>query len=416
MKARNLLILVVCIVGLGALIAHRINLSNQKAETVKNNSQKVHVPTISTTKVTRDKIETYTIITGTIRPLNEVDIYSKVAGRIVTLSVDVGSVVKKGQVLATIEPEVYQLQLKQAVAAVEGAKAGVQNAQRNKESAETLAQSQNIADVQLVGARSGLQGAQAQLMQAEAMLDLSKENYKNTRITSPIDGIITKKNVNIGVMVTPSALNPMTALFQVQDRSKLKLDATIDEREIKYVKEDQTVSFQLDAYTDETFYGKVKKIYPTLDAMSRRASVEIWLEDISDSIANKIYTNMFARGKIIQKQIDNVLLIPKTALLKESSTPAVYSFDGSNVHKKDISLGESDEQFVIVENGLSEGDEIVLTGQSQLEDNKQATRSELVEVKKNNTENRKTENKPLESNSGSITPPPPADAPADASK
>jgi len=366
---KKFMVALVLIIAFGALAGYRINARIETDKTARDRTTEITVPAVTVAPVGNRSMQARVQITGNIRPENEVDIFSKASGRVVQVNAALGDRVKKGQVLARLEQEIYALQLKQANGALEAAKANLSNAQKNAESAESLAKTSNIPDVQLAAARSGLQGARAGVIQAEASVGLARENLQNTRITSPIEGVVTRKNMNIGMMAAPGAMNPQSALFQVQSLNTLKLEATIDEREIPLVSIGQPVEFKVDAYPDLQFRGTVSRQAPALDPVTRRANLEIAIQNPD----GKLYANMFARGEIMQKESHETLALPQTALVKGTSSPSVFVAEGTVVKLRPVTLGESDGVFVAIRNGLKEGDQVVLTGHSRLSDGMQVS-------------------------------------------
>ena len=361
------MILIVTVLLLAGLIGYRLTSKMSNDAAVDARSKVVTLPSVTASPVERRALSTRVLITGNIRPVNEADIFARVGGPITKVLVEVGDVVEKGQTLAVIESDMYSLQVQQAQAALQMAEAGLSSTQRGADSAESLAKSQNISDVGLTQARSGLAASRAQVAQAKAALAMARENLSNSHITSPIAGVVTRRLAQVGMMVAPAAMNPAAALFQVQDRSHLKIDATIDEREVAFVKPGMAVAVQADAWPNESFQGTVRLVAPTLDPISHRAQVEVTLEDAG----GKLLANMFARGTLAQSTEAEGLAIPEAALVKGASKPSVYVLEGDKVSLREVSLGVSDGGYVAVLSGLSEGDTIVPTGHSRLADGMQ---------------------------------------------
>lgn len=357
------------LIAILGMVGYRLAMRSEKEAAVKARTAEVVAPAVKAEAIANRMINARVVITGTIRPQNEVDITARVAGRVTDVKAVMSSKVKKGQVLAVIEPDIYALQLKQAQGALEGAKANLMTAQKNAESAETLAKTNNIADLALTQARSGLVAARAAVMQAEAAVGLARENFENTRVTSPIDGVVTRKNVSIGAMVGPGGAGPQSALFQVQNLSLLKLEASIDEKEVPFVKLGQTVMFEVDAFPGEKFEGKVALLSPSLDPVSRRASLEITI----NNAAGRLYANMFARGEIQQPAASETLSMPLAALVKGASTPTVYVLEGDSAKSRAVVLGANDGIYAEVREGLKDGEQVVTNGQTLLADGMKVT-------------------------------------------
>lgn len=361
------MILIVTVLLLFGLIGYRLTTKLSNDAAVEARSKVVTLPTVTTSLVERRVLSSRVLITGNIRPESEVDIFARVGGPITQVMVEIGDEVKKGQTLAVIESDIYRLQVQQAQAALQMAEAGLSSTQRGADSAESLAKTQNISDVSLTQARSGLAASRAQVAQARAALAMARENLSNSQITSPIDGVVTRRLAQLGMMVAPAAMNPAAALFQVQDRSRLKIDATIDEKELAFVQPGMAVQVQVDAWPGEIFQGTVKLVSLTLDPISHRAQVEVTLQDDGA----KLLANMFARGTLVQSTEAEGLAIPESALVKGVSKPSVYVLSGDKVNLKEVSLGVSDGGYVAVVAGLNEGETIIPAGHSRLGDGMQ---------------------------------------------
>lgn len=352
---------IVFVLALLGLIGYRITLNKANQAAVASRSQEVVIPSVSVEAVANRQLIPKVVITGNIRPHNEVDIVSRASGRIISVKFRVGDKVKKGDVLALVEQDIAVQQVKQARGALEAARANLMNAQRSNQSAEALGKESSIAEVQLVGSRAGLKAAEAGVMQTEAAVALAEENLKNTRLTSPIDGVVTKKNVNEGMMVNPGA-GPGSVLFQIQSLAELKLESNVDEREVKFVKAGQPVSFEVDAWPGEKFTGKVTVISPSLDSATRRAAIEIAV----DNAAGKLFANMFAQGQLLPSESRETLTIPKTALVRGKEIPQVYVIKDETAELRTIRVGETDGTYLAVLEGLTAGEQVVVSGQSRV--------------------------------------------------
>ncbi|MFM7200171.1 MAG: efflux RND transporter periplasmic adaptor subunit [Myxococcota bacterium] len=358
------ILVVLVLVG---LIGYRIQDKMAKNEAAAARSETKEVPAVTAEAAMLREIAPRVVITGNIRPENEVDIVTKTAGRVIAVKVKLGDKVKAGEVLALLEQDIAIQQVKQARGALEAAQANLMNARRSNESAEALGKENSISENQLIASRAGLKGAQAGVMQAEAALALAQENLENTRLTTPIDGVVTKKSVNLGAMVSPGAMGPAATLFQVQNISRLKLETSVDEREVRFIQVGQPVRFSVDALAGQTFNGKVRLISPSLDATTRRAAMEVEI----DNSDGKLFAYMFAQGEILPKESQQVLAIPSSALVRGKSTPTVFVLKDDVVSIRELSTGASDGTYLAVIKGLTEGEQVVTSGQTRLTDGMQ---------------------------------------------
>lgn len=358
---------ILTVLVLVGLIGYRIQDKTAKNEAAAARSETKEVPAITAEAVAMRDIAPRVLITGNIRPENEVDVVTKAAGRIIAVKVKLGDKVKAGEVLALLEQDVAMQQVKQARGALEGAQANLMNAKRNNESAEALGKENSISENQLVASRAGLKSAQAGVMQAEAALALAQENLENTRLTTPIDGVVTKKNVNLGAMVSPGGMGPSAILFQVQNISRLKLESSVDEREVRFIQVGQPVRFSVDALAGQTFNGKVRLLSPSLDATTRRAAMEVEI----DNSDGKLFAYMFAQGEILPKESQQVLAIPASALVRGKSTPTVFVLKDEQVTMREVGIGAGDGTYVAVTKGLTDGEQVVTSGHTRLTDGMQ---------------------------------------------
>jgi HlyD family secretion protein len=211
--------------------------------------------------------------TGTLQPLDTVQVGSQVSGTIASIGTDFNQLVKRGQVLATLDPAIFQTQIDQAEATVIRLQSEVERAQVQYEDAalklkraEQLAAEQLLAQQEVDTARStarvaqtGLTGARAQLNQAQAALTQAKVNLSHTVIKSPADGIVLSRAVEVGQTVSASMQAP-TLFIIARDLTRLELQARVDESDIGGVKPGAPVTFTVDAYPRREFSGKVRLV------------------------------------------------------------------------------------------------------------------------------------------------------------
>ena len=230
-------------------------------------------PEISAASVTRGSIVSVVSATGTLDATTTVQVGSQVSGTIEALLADYNSVVRKGQVLARLEQSIYRSAIEQAQANVVKAEADVErlrvtqlDAAAKLERARLLADKQLIpatdlqnAEVTLQLALTQVRSAQAQVSQARASLQQAQVNLSKTVITSPIDGIVISRSVDVGQTVAASLSAP-TLFVIAADLSRMQLSASIDESDLGRVAEKQAVTFTVDAYPTETFHGIVRQV------------------------------------------------------------------------------------------------------------------------------------------------------------
>ena len=312
-----------------------------------------------TVEVVQDDFVSKVQATGTLEPQELVDVGAQVTGEIKEFGVDVdgrpvdyGSEVKAGQLLARIDDTIVELDIKRAEAqvsqaqaqilssdaSVAQAKASISQATANKNKADRdLARAKNlgvgdalsqmqydqyvnaaeIAAANLESATAQLQTAEAQqasalaqLQSAEAQLESELRNRDYTRISTPVDGTIVVRQVNVGQTVV-SSMNATTLFLVARDLSKMQIWASVNEADIAKVKPGQAVQYTVDALPNESFTGTVNKIRPNA-TMSSNVVTYIVEVDIENP-ERKLLPYMSANVNFIVKEVKDVLLVPDAA-------------------------------------------------------------------------------------------------------
>ncbi len=211
--------------------------------------------------------------TGTLQPLDTVQVGTQVSGTIASIGTDFNELVKRSQILATLDPAIYKTQIDQAKATVIRLQSDVERAQVQYEDAalklkraEQLAAEQLLAQQEVDTARStmrvaqtSLTGAKAQLTQAQAALTQAEVNLSHTVIKAPSDGIVLSRAVEVGQTVS-AGLQAPTLFIIARDLTRLELQARVDESDIGGVKPGAPVTFTVDAYPRREFTGKVRLV------------------------------------------------------------------------------------------------------------------------------------------------------------
>jgi len=233
----------------------------------------VKTPEVTTAAVTRGDIVDAVVSTGTLQAVTTVQVGSQVSGTVAWLGADFNSTVRKGQVIARLEPSLLEAQLRQSRANLAKAQADedrarvqLADAQQKLGRASQLAEKQIIARSDLDAARLAVESAQAelkashaQLAQAEAALYQNEVNLTHAIITAPVDGTVIARNVDVGQTVAASLQSP--TLFEIAaDLTKMQVKASIDEADMGRVRAGQTATFTVDAYPNETFRGVVAQV------------------------------------------------------------------------------------------------------------------------------------------------------------
>ncbi len=230
-------------------------------------------PAVATTAVTRGSIVSQIAATGTLEAVQTVLVGSQVSGTILALNADFNSIVRKGDVIARLDPSLFQTQVDSARANVTSAQADVQRAEVTLADTDTkLARARQLIDRQLIpvtelenaevarrSAAAQVRSAQAQLAQGRASLSQAQVNLQKTIITAPISGIVIGRAVDVGQTVAASLEAP-TLFTLAADLSEMQVKTNIDESDLGSVRNGQAVTFRVDAYPARTFTGTVTQV------------------------------------------------------------------------------------------------------------------------------------------------------------
>ena len=230
-------------------------------------------PRLNTAAATRGDVVETVDATGTLEAVETVEVGTQVSGTIKDLHADYNSRVRKGQVIAQLEPSLFATQVEQARATVvrleadvEAAKVKLEDANIKLRRARELSARQLLPSADLETAEAtarqadaSVKAAQAQLVQGHASLNQMRVNLAHATIVAPIDGVVISRNVDVGQTVAASMSAP-TLFVLARDLTRMQVNAKIDEADIGRIQAGQTVTFNVDAYPGKTFAGKVKQV------------------------------------------------------------------------------------------------------------------------------------------------------------
>jgi HlyD family secretion protein len=278
-----------------------------------------------TVTVSRGPIVAHVTASGTLSAVISVDVGSQVSGKISLLSADFNSPVKKGQLVAEIDPTLYQAALGQAEGDLASARATVVLKRQNLNRKTLLVPLKAASQLDLDQAVAELAQAEAAVTIKQAVLESTKANLSYCKITAPVDGVVISRNVDLGQTVIAAMTTPV--LFTVaQDLSRMYIKADVSEADIGQVKEGQPVDFTVDAFPDDLFHGTVTQVRKS---PTTTQSVVTYQTIISvDNAEQKLFPGMTADVSIRVADRENAVTIPNTALRYTPPDNAVY--DGSH--------------------------------------------------------------------------------------
>jgi HlyD family secretion protein len=342
-------------------------------------------PEVTTDVVSRGSIVNAISATGTLEALTTVQVGAQTSGSVQALYADFNSIVKRGQLLARLDPSTFDTQVEQAKANLAKAQADLDRlrvaaedaavkAQRARDlSAKQLIARQDLdaADVAERVAKTQVASGEAQVTQARAALAQAQVARDKTVITSPVDGTVIARDVDVGQTVSASMQAP--TLFTIAaDLRQMQVKASIDESDVGQLQEGQPVTFRVDAYPNDTFHGVVDQVRLTPVTVQNVVTYSAIITAPNPDL--KLKPGMTVTATIEVARRDDVLRVPSAALrfrptddtLKafsqqraQTQGPSVWVFDGT-LHQQSIKTGATNGTFTeIPEGSLPEGARVV---------------------------------------------------------
>ena len=338
-----------------------------------------------TATVTHGPLTQAVTATGTLNPVVNVQVGSQVSGNIAKLFADFNSQVKAGDVVAQIDPALFQATVTQTEGDLASAQAALELAKLNATRTQQLFTQKNSSQQDLDQAMANLHQAEANVKIKQGALDKAKADLDHCTITSPIDGVVISRSVDVGQTVAASLQAPIIFMI-ANDLTKMQIDSNVAEADVGVVTIDQNVDFTVDAFPTHTFHGKVTQV--------RNAPITVQNVVTYDTVIGvsnpdlKLKPGMTANVSILIAHRDNVLQIKNAALRyrpadatptearstsasspsgarssggreRRSGERTVYVLSGGRPKPTQIKTGISDGISTEVLDGLKEGDRVV---------------------------------------------------------
>ncbi|GAB4477388.1 MAG: hypothetical protein OHK0044_23800 [Burkholderiaceae bacterium] len=282
-------------------------------------------PTYRFAKVERGPLTATVSATGTLNPVVSVSVGTQVSGQIKELFVDFNSLVKRGQLIARIDPETFEYRVRQAQADVEAARSALGRAQVNLLNAQRdLARTKELVARNFVSpaeldtrqaaydlALADVRNAQAILAQREASLASAKVDLARTEIRAPVDGVVIKRSVDVGQTVAASLQAP--ELFVIaKDLRDMQVETSIDEADVGRIRVGQRATFTVDAFPGRTFAGEVKQVRKAAQTVQNVVTYTVLVSAANES--GELMPGMTANVRIVTDTREAVLKVPNAAL------------------------------------------------------------------------------------------------------
>ena len=347
---------------------------------------------------------------GSLAGDQQTDVAPQTPGKVVAVGVDIGSPVKRGQMLVRLDDAELKLRVDQAVAQVEQAKAAVRQAEekiglrpgqafdpnrvaevaaakvtldlaeKNLTRAEKLVESGDVSrsfyddararrdqlkeqyEVQLAQARqnfAAVQVARTNVANAESALALARKNLSYANIPSPIDGFVTERTADLGEYVSPQQ-----KVATIVRTNPLRIRIDIPEQAIPEVQVGQSVSITTSAWPDRNFSGRVARIAPNVSATSRTLTVEAEIENSSGALK----PGQFATVRILQSRAEPAVLVPARSVLTQAGVSRVFVIKDGHAEQRLVQTGQTEGDLIEIKNGVAADEQIATSNLEMLAD------------------------------------------------
>lgn len=267
-------------------------------------------PLVST-KVVQTTISTTISATGTLEPVDQVEVGTQVSGDIAKINVDFNSKVKKGQIIAELDKSKLKATLTQAEIAFRSAETDYKYKESTYNRVKKLSESHSASAVELETAEYNMNSAKLSVERSQNEVNQARLNLSYATIKSPIDGVVLKRAVEVGQTVAASMSTP-TLFVIAKDLSQMKVMAAVDEADIGQVKQGQRVTFTVDAFQNETFNGSVQEV--RLNPTTTSNVVTYTVVITAENPEQKLLPGMTATCTIVTQEITDAIAIPVKAL------------------------------------------------------------------------------------------------------
>ena len=303
-------------------------------------------PIVEVYEVARGSIARQVTVTGTVDPLRLIGVNAQIGGALTTVNVQEGDMVRQGAVLARVDDREIGAQLAAAEASFDVAEAAYERAQQ-------LRERRVITLPEYERDRTAYAAARAQVEQLRTRVGYAT-------VIAPATGVITEKLVETGDVV-----GNQTRLFTIADISQLVVRLGVSELDVVQLTQGDGVAVTLDALPNRQLAGRIRRIFPVGDPTTRLVPVEVVLDAQSAQVARP---GFLARVTFDLSTSNNVLLVPVSAVLGGQGAQAVFVVENNTAVRRTVSTGLTSQGRVEIISGLSDGEQVVVTGHNELRD------------------------------------------------
>ena len=318
---------------------------------------KTQVP-IEATIAKKKTVDQIIPLSGILQPINAVDIVAETSGKIKKINKNLGDRVTPADILALIDDRVPFSQYRQAKAQVLSAENNLEIAKLNLESDKELFESGDISKLEYENTVLALKTAEANHLSALANLSLAEKTYLDTKISPEISGIVSRKYVELGTMVSSGM-----PVYRIVDLSLLKIEAGVPQNLIGLIHQNTNAEIVISALNNKKIGGTVKYISPQADESTGTFSIEIHVKNTKE---NQIKAGMTAKINLALSGNTEQIILPDYALVNKDGARAVYKIKNNKALLTEVTVGQTIGSQVIIDGGVVEGDTIVTVGMKNL--------------------------------------------------
>jgi RND family efflux transporter MFP subunit len=320
-------------------------LNNRSKMQARSKPNEVHFLPVTVAEVATEKLSESVSLVGTINAYNDVAIVSETQGKVTRVLANIGDHVEAGATIVEVDDE-----LKKAAYAT--ADVNYEKAKKDLERYESLAKENSVSDTQLEGAKLAFKSAEAQYI-------VARRQYNDTKIKTPISGVVSARPVDLGTMIQNN-----NVIANVVDISRLKVRLNVSEQDAFHIKVGDVVEVTTDVYPGVTFEGKVSTISSKADD-AHTYPVEVLLANNSKY---PLKSGMFGRVSLVSVRDHESVMIPRQSLVGSTKKPQVYVVENGIARLRDIVVGAQVGTSLEVLRGVKTAETIVLSGQNNLKD------------------------------------------------
>lgn len=339
------IIAVVVVVAVAVLIVLKLSANKKQfQDDIAFAQRKVDKIPVAVETIKSGVLSENVVATGTLEASEVLNLVSETQGKIVKIYKEKGDRVAVGDVIAKVDDEVI-------AANVLTAEANCAQFEKDVERLTRLSEENAVTKRDLEQTTIGLKKAKADLINA-------RKSLGNTSIKAPISGYINSDNITVGQL-----LNSGTAVCEIVNNSKLKLNIKISEREVYKITLGQTVDVQLSVFPGKKFAGKITAIAEKADA-AMKFNVEITLDnDVNAHLKSGLYAEA-----LLPVKNDETLIVSKACIVGSMENPVVYVAQNGKAVKRELVTGQSNNKQIEVLRGLTAGEQVIVSGQLNLKD------------------------------------------------